>query len=179
VARAGRELGKAQGAQRPPDRRLIELDADLLKEPARQVLAPPTDHAVDGRDRTALHHPGQSLALVLVQLGAVARRLAVDEPLGTVLVEAQHPVPHDLKRDAADPGCVRSGAAVVNLRERQQTTGLGGVRALFGAPAQSRTVEIRAQSNRRSHGEPPLVRHSESDFRQSGNPTSLTSRPLV
>src|SRR5215211_2264158 len=36
--------------------------------------------------------------------------------------------------------------------------------------AQSPTVEIRAQSNRRSHGEPPSVRHSESDFHQPGNP---------
>src|SRR3954467_6852235 len=30
-----------------------------------------------GRDRTALHHPGERLALVLAQLGTVARRRAV------------------------------------------------------------------------------------------------------
>jgi hypothetical protein len=87
-----------------------------------------------------------------------------------MLVEAQHPVAHDLQADAADPGCVRSGAAVVDLGKRQKATGLGGVPALFGEPAQSRTVEILAQSNRHSHGEPPPVRHSESDFRQPGNP---------
>jgi hypothetical protein len=108
VARARRELGKTHGAQRSPDRRLVNRDPELLKEPARQVLASPAHHAVDGRDRAAFHHPGQSLALVLVQLGAVARRLAVDEPFGTMLVEAQHPVPHDLKGDAADAGRVRS-----------------------------------------------------------------------
>src|SRR3954468_19489762 len=84
-------LDRAEGAQRPPDCRLVDCDPELLKEPARQVLASPAHHAMDGRDRTALHHSGQSLALLLVQLGAVARRLAVDEPVGTMLVEAQHP----------------------------------------------------------------------------------------
>src|SRR3954463_8051189 len=87
VARARRELGKPQGAQRPPDCRLVNRELELLKKPARQVLAPPTDHAVDGREGTALHHASESPAVVLVQLGTVARRLAVDQAVGTMLVE--------------------------------------------------------------------------------------------
>ena len=90
----------------PSDRCLIDLDPDLFEEPAREVLAP--HPAMDGRDRTAVHDPGESLALLLVQLGAVARRLAVEEPRGTVCGEAQHPVTHDLEGDAANPGRVRS-----------------------------------------------------------------------
>jgi hypothetical protein len=108
VAWASRKLAKAHGTQLPPDCRLIDLDPIFLKEPACEILAPPTHHAVDGRDRLALHHSGQGLALLVIQLGAVAGRLAVDEPVGTTLVEAQHPVTHDLESDPADPGRIRS-----------------------------------------------------------------------
>ena len=178
MARTRREPGKAQGAQGPPDRRLIHLDPELFEEPARQILASPAHHAVDGRDRTTLHHSGESPALLLVQLGAVPRRLAVDQPLGTELVEAQHPVTDDLEGDAADPGRIRSRAAIVDLSQRQKATGLGGILALFGEPPQPRTVEIPAQCDRHSHGEPPLVRHSESDFNQPGNPNKSRFAPV-
>src|SRR5215203_4279546 len=128
VARASRELGETQGTQRPPDCRLVNRDPELVtqgtqrppdcrlvnrdpelvEEPARQVLAAPAHHAVDGRDGTALHHPGQSQALVLIQLRPVARRRAVDQAVGTVLVEAHNPLPHDLERDTANPGRIRA-----------------------------------------------------------------------
>src|SRR5215203_499291 len=97
-----------QGAHRPPACRLVNRDPELVEEPARQVLAAPAHHAVDGRDGTALHHPGQSQALVLIQLRPVARRRAVDQAVGTVLVEAHNPVPHDLERDTANPGRIRA-----------------------------------------------------------------------
>jgi hypothetical protein len=59
--------------------------------------------------------------------------------------------------------------AVVNLGERQKATGLCGVFGLLGELSQLQTAEILAQSNRCSHGEPPPVRHSASDFPQPGN----------
>ena len=88
-ARAGRELGQTQGAQRPSDRCLIDLDPDLFEEPAREVLAP--HPAMDGRDRTALHDPGESLALLLVQLGGMAGALPLRSPAGPCVVKRSPP----------------------------------------------------------------------------------------
>jgi hypothetical protein len=107
VARTSREPGKAHGAQRPPNRCLVDRDAEFLEKPAREVLAPPAHHAMDGGDRSALHQSGQGLALLLVQLRPVARRFAVDQALRSVRVEAQHPVADHLDGDAADAGRLR------------------------------------------------------------------------
>jgi hypothetical protein len=40
-------------------------------------------------------------------------RPAVDQAGGAVRVELDHPVPHDLQRDAADPGGFAAGRAAV------------------------------------------------------------------
>jgi hypothetical protein len=83
--------------------------------------------AVDGRDRPVLHHPGQSPALIVVQLGGMAGRLAIDEPLRAILVEGQNPILYGLKPDPADPGRIRPGASVVDLHQGQEPTSLGRV----------------------------------------------------
>ncbi len=42
-----------------------------------QILAPPPNDTVNSRDRTTLYNLGQGLALIIIQLGPIARSLAV------------------------------------------------------------------------------------------------------
>jgi len=53
-------------------------------------------------------------------------------------VEAQHPVPDDLKPDAADLGRLGTRRTVIDCRKRQKPPGL---RTVFGSPGQ--TAELR------------------------------------
>ena len=155
MARTGRELAVAQSPQFARQRLLGDREAELLPKPGDQIHQTPAHHPVHRWDRASFNHLDQVLAMMIAETGGLARWLAVDQPLRPLSIELEHPVTHDLQGDAADPGCVRSGAAVVDLGKRQKATGLGGVPALFGEPAQSRTVEIPAQGNRRSHGNLP------------------------
>ena len=54
-------------------------------------------------------------------------------------------------------------------RRASEAAGLCSILGLLSEPPQPRTVEILAQGDRRSHGEPPSGCHSASDFRQPGN----------
>ncbi len=119
MARPGRELGKAKCPELAADRRLVQRDAEFLEDPPSQILAAPADDAVDRRDRAALDDLRQGPTLRVVQLGAVSRRLAIDETTRSAGVEAQNPIAHDLQGDAADPGRIRARAAVIDLRQRQ------------------------------------------------------------
>ena len=51
--------------------------------------------------RATLDDADDGLALDVVELGRLARRLAVQEAVRAALVEVQYPVPDDLKPDAA------------------------------------------------------------------------------
>jgi hypothetical protein len=53
-------------------------------------------------------------------------------------VEAQHPVPDDLKPDAADLGRLGARRTVVDRRKRQKPSGL---RAIFASPAKPRSCD--------------------------------------
>src|SRR5213075_88754 len=68
VARTGRQFAVAQGAQFPAERLLGDGDAELLEYPLRQIDQPPAHYAVDSRDRAALDHPHNGLALHIVEL---------------------------------------------------------------------------------------------------------------
>src|SRR3954470_3852252 len=77
MARPCGELAVAHGAQRPAERLLGDHDADLLEDPLCQIDQPPTHHAVDCRNRATLNHAGDGLALDVVELGRLPRRLSV------------------------------------------------------------------------------------------------------
>jgi hypothetical protein len=68
----------------------------------------------------------QRLALAIVDNVGGARRFAVQETLGTLGVEAKHPIAQ-LQSDTANPRRVRARAAGINLRKRQKTAGLIGI----------------------------------------------------
>ena len=157
MARTGGELGKTERLEFAPEGCLVNLDAELLKDPAHKVFAPPSYDAVDAHDRTALNDLSQGAALLLVQLCGTAWRFEVDEPGRATFVEPQHPIPNDLKRHAAKPSRIRARATIVDRRQRQKPTSLGCVLARARQPTQAQTVKIRSQRNGCRHGKPPFA----------------------
>ena len=148
MAGAGRELAIAHGAQFPAHRLLGDRDAELLEDPLRQIDQPPAHHAMDRRDRAALDHPRDRQALSIIELGGLARRFAVPQPVGAVRVEPDHPVPDDLKTDAADLGRLGAHCAVIDSRKSQKPSGLRAVFRLLCQAAELRGIKILAQRYR-------------------------------
>ena len=116
------QLAIAHSPQFPAQRLLGDGDAELLEYPLRQVDQPPANYTVNRRDRAALDHQGDCLALAIIQLGRLAWRLSVQQPIGAMRVEPQHPVPDDLYTDAADLGRLGAGRAVVDRCKSQKPT---------------------------------------------------------
>src|SRR2546430_10458942 len=58
---------------------------------------------MDGWERAILYDLPQRPALVVVKNAGDARRLAVQETVGTLGVEAKNPIAHDLRSNAANP----------------------------------------------------------------------------
>src|SRR5256714_10687640 len=97
------------------------------------------------RDRATLDHAGDGLPLSVVELGRLSCRLAIQETVRTAGVEAQHPVPDDLKSDTADLG--RLGAHN-RARGRSEPSLLRDVLVAAALPARDRAV---APFDRGSH----------------------------
>ena len=75
-------------AQLPAERLLGDGVARVLpKYPLRQVDQPPADHAMNRRDRAALDHLGDYLALAIIELGGLVRRLSIQQTLRALRVE--------------------------------------------------------------------------------------------
>jgi hypothetical protein len=90
----------------------------------------PAHHPVDRRDRTLLDDLDQCPALRIVQPRTGPGGLAVQQPIGAPSIESDHPVPHNLKPDAADPSRVATLLAA--------PTGCDLARELQGKIARSR-----------------------------------------
>src|SRR5262249_20133441 len=107
------------------------------------------------RDRATLDHAGDGLPLSVVELGRLSCRLAIQETVRTAGVEAQHPVPDDLKSDTADLGRLGARCPIVDSRECYKPASL---RPVFGLPCQTANlwrIKILAQWCRSRHDEPP------------------------
>jgi hypothetical protein len=96
MARTGRELAIAHGAQFAAQRLLGHDDPKLLPNPLTEIDDPPSHHAVYRRDRSALDDRGQRGAMLIVQSRPLPRSLAVDQAVGAIRIELQHPVAHNL-----------------------------------------------------------------------------------
>ena len=153
MARAGRQLAIAHGAQLPAERLLGDRDAALLEYPLRQIDQPPAHDAMDRRDRATLDHPGDHLALGVIELGGLPRRLAVQQSVGPASVEPQHPVPDDLQTDTADLRRLGARCTVIDRSKCQQAPSLRSILGLLRQPPQTRRVEISPKQY--CHGEPP------------------------
>src|SRR6516165_10695193 len=155
MARPCGELAIAHGAQLPAERLLGDRDAELLEDPLCQIDQPPTHHAVDCRNRPTLDHAGDGLALDVVELGRLPRRLSVQQTVRAPLVEVQHPISDDLKPDTANHRRLSTRRAIINCGERQKPTGLRAVFRLLRQTTQLGRTKISAQWYRSRHDEPP------------------------
>ena len=111
-----------------------DRDAEFLENPLRQIDQPPAHHAMDRRNRATLDHLGDGLTLEVIELGRLPRRLAVHESVRPARVEVQHPVPDDLKPDAADLGRLGARRTVIDRRKRQKPPGLRAIFVFFAKP---------------------------------------------
>jgi len=142
VARPGGEPHIAQLLELAADGGLVERHRELFVQPLHQVDQAPSHDTMDRRDRPALHRLDQRTPLRVIEDRPLARRLAIEQPIGTTGVEPQYPVSHDLQRHSADPGRLAPAAAIVDLRQRQQPPGLRrALRHPCQAP-QRRPVEV-------------------------------------
>ena len=73
----------------------------------------------------------ERLALSIIELRGLARRFAVEQPVRTACIEPHHPVPNDLKTDAADLRRLGARRTVVDRRKRQKPSGLRSVLCLL------------------------------------------------
>ncbi len=133
------------------------------------------------RDGPVLDGLCERLALRVVELGRLARRLAVNQPVRSIDIETQHPIPDHLKPDTADPRRIRARPAVINLGQGEKAAALSRILRRLGQAPQTRTIEVSPQSNRCSHGEPlRLIATLIQTFARLGIPlTSLIQRRLV
>ena len=173
MARTGRQLAIIQGAQFAAHRLLGHDDSKFLPNPLAKIDDPPSHDTMRRRNRTALDDRRQGGALFVVQARRRSRRLAIDQALGAVRIELQHPVADDLQRHPADLRRLGPRRAFVDRRQRQQPTSL---RPVLRTPCRSphhRGVKIRPKRYR--HGEPPLFATLNQTIADSKTPTE--SRP--
>ena len=130
------------------------------------------------------HDALQLLFLLGRQLRARTGSLAVDQPLGTLLVVPVRPVPQRLSIHRANLGGGLTAHPVEHRRQRQQPTRLICVRCPFRQHPQFARTQIRAQSHRCTHPRLaeslPLAKPCNHKGRQSGIPNqSHIQRKLV
>lgn len=76
--------------------------------PLCQITQTPPNDAVAISRRAALKGLRQGRSLFVAQGRRFARSLAVDQAVGTGIIEAGDPVAHDLNCHAAKPGSIRA-----------------------------------------------------------------------
>ena len=74
-----RQLAIAHRPKFPAQRLLGDGDAELFVYPLRQVDQPPAHYAVNRRNRAALDHFGNCLALAIIEFRRLAWRLSVQQ----------------------------------------------------------------------------------------------------
>ncbi len=153
MARSGRELPEPHGAQLAAHGLLGDPDPELLEDPPYQIHEAPAHDVVDGRDRPVLDHLTQRLALRIVKKRTVPGRLAVQQTGGSILVEAQDPVPHRLQPNPADRGSLGPRAAAVDRGQSQKPPGLVRIARAAGNTPQLSGVVIGAKRNGSGHSE--------------------------
>src|ERR1700729_3255142 len=135
-------------------RLLGDDDAEFLVNPLAEINDPPSHHAVNGRDRTALDDRGQRGSVQIVQSRRLSGRLAIDQAVRPVSVEFEHPIANDLKRHTANLRRRGASCALVNRRQSQKPPCLRSIlRSLRGGPDHLR---VKIGPKRNGHGEPPL-----------------------
>jgi hypothetical protein len=118
MTRASREFAVAHGTQRPAEHLLGDRDTELLEYPLREIDQSPAHHAMDRWDRPAFDHPGDRLALGVIELAGLSRRLAVQQPVGPASIEPPPPIPDDLEINTTDLCRLGARRTVVDRSKR-------------------------------------------------------------
>lgn len=120
-----------------------------MVQPPRQIDQPSADNHVNPLDRAIFRILHERPTLGIVENRRRTGSLAVQEAIGAARVERDHPVAHDRKRYAPDPGGRAPTTAVGNLCQFQKLLRL--VRALRPSrqSPQSSTIKIIPQADRR------------------------------
>ena len=171
MAGPGREFPIAHGAKLPAQGLLRDGDAEFLEDPLPQIDQPPANDPIHRRHRTVLNHRRQRLTLRIVQLWRLSRSLAVHEPVRSLCIEPQHPIPDRLQTDAADPGRIMSRRTVVNLCQGQTSPRMPTISRSPGQHPQIPRREILAERNCRCHHIPLCPRAQKNhDLPRAVNP---------
>jgi hypothetical protein len=80
MARASRQLCKAERLQFAANGRFIDGYPVLLEKPLNKILAPPANDAMHRWYRATFDDLCQSLTMHVGKLPLIARRFAIDEP---------------------------------------------------------------------------------------------------
>jgi len=123
--------------------RFVKRDRKFLVEPLYQADQSPAPNPVDRRDRTALDVSRKRLTLGIIELGPLARRLAINQRIRATGIEPHNPFAPNLQTHSADPGRVAAAAAIIDLSQRQQPAALVRVLGLPCQTPQGRPVKIR------------------------------------
>jgi hypothetical protein len=97
-------MRKAELFEDAANRHFVQIDSKALLDDVLEINTSPTHDAVLGGVRFRFHNLLQLLFLFERELGFRARSFAADEPLGTLLVEAVHPVSQRLALHRSDLG---------------------------------------------------------------------------
>ena len=172
MARSSRELAITHGAQFPAQRLPGDDDAEFLEHPLTEIDDPPAHDAMNRRDWTALDDRRQRRTVLIVQPRRLSWSLAIEQTLGAIGVEFDHPIANDLKRHAANLRRLGPARAFVNRRQRQKPPGLRPIlRPPRGGPRHPR-IKISPKSN--GHGEPPLFATLNQTHADLGIPIRVT-----
>jgi hypothetical protein len=171
MARTGRELAIAQSPQLARQRLLGDRDPEFLPEPLDQIDETPAHHAVDGRNGPLLDDDLQGLSVLIVEPRRSPWRSAGQKALGSMRVEAQHPIAHDLQRHAADLSRFGAGGPIRDRRQSQKAAGLIGIPRALRQSTELGGIKVTAERDGNSHGDLQTGdRHRESYLCPPGNP---------
>jgi hypothetical protein len=124
MAGSGGELAVAHLAQLAAQRLDGDREPELLKHPLRQINQPPAHDAMDRRRRPFFDYFHQRRAMRVIELGRLAGSLAIDEAVGAMRVEFDHPIADDLQRHIADLRGLAARRPVINRGEGEKSSRL-------------------------------------------------------
>ncbi len=177
MARTGRQFAVAHGSQLPAHGLLGNPDPEFLPYPLAQINKPPAHETMDGSGRAALYHRRQCRTVRVAQPRRLAGRLAVDQPIGPLVVELHHPVTNDLQRHPANLRRVGSRPAVIDRGQGKKPARLRGILCPSCQRSQLTSVEISPEWDR--HGETPSFATLTPINAASGKPQESGFQDLV
>jgi hypothetical protein len=93
---------------------------ELLKHLLAKIDDPPPHNAMDTRHRPIFDHARESCAVFVFEQRRLAGRLAINEAIGAIRIERQHPVSNNLEPDPANLGRFAPCATIVDRRQSEK-----------------------------------------------------------